>query len=207
MTEGPSILLATSNPHKVAEVAGVLGPAGVTVLSLAGAGVEVPEPVEDQPTFAGNAAIKARYYAEHSGRPCLADDSGLAVDALDGAPGVRSARFAGVVGERATVDAANNRKLVESLAGMPAAQRTARYVCVMALADGERIIAEARGTLEGRIVDEPRGSHGFGYDPHFWLDDRRCTVAELPGEQKNAISHRGAAARQMLEQMRRLGIV
>jgi len=237
MSMPDQIVLATTNPHKLEEVRGVLGPAGVEVLSLADLAIHADPPIEDQPTFAGNAAIKARHYAARAARPCLADDSGLEVDALDGAPGVQSARYAGAVGDRAEVDAANNRRLVDALADVPfdrrtaryagavgdraevdAAnnrrlvdaladvpfdRRTARYVCVMVLADGDRTLAEARGTLEGRILDQPRGSHGFGYDPHFWLDDRRCTVAELSAEQKNAISHRGEATRRLLERIQK----
>lgn len=206
MSKRRTILLATSNPHKVEEVRATLAPAGVEVVSLAEAGIDAEPPAEDQPTFAGNAALKARYYARVAVRPCLADDSGLEVDALDGAPGVRSARFAGVEGDRAAVDRANNRLLVERLAGVPFEGRTARFVCVMVLAEGAGVLAEARGVLEGHIVDEPRGRHGFGYDPHFWLADRGCTVAELPPEQKNAISHRGRAALRMLEQIKRLDL-
>lgn len=203
MSMPDQIVLATTNPHKLEEVRGVLGPAGVDVLSLADLAIDADPPIEDQPTFAGNAAIKARHYAARAARPCLADDSGLEVDALDGAPGVHSARYAGAVGDRAEVDAANNRRLVDALADVPFDRRTARYVCVMVLADGDRKLAEARGTLEGRILDQPRGSHGFGYDPHFWLDDRRCTVAELSAEQKNAISHRGEATRRLLERIQK----
>jgi len=204
MPRPTTILLATSNPHKVEEVRRTLAPAGVKIVALDDLGVDAAPPAEDQPTFTGNATRKARHYARIAHRPCLADDSGLEVDALDGAPGVRSARFAGVDGDRAEVDRANNRLLIDRLAGVPADDRAARFVCAMVLADADRLLAEARGTLEGRIIDQPRGRNGFGYDPHFWLADRQCTVAELPPEQKNAISHRGRAARLLLEKLRRL---
>jgi XTP/dITP diphosphohydrolase len=192
------ILLATNNAHKVEEIRALFETAGIAVESLSEAGVELPEPVEDQPTFSGNAARKARHYARGTGRLCLADDSGLIVDALEGAPGVRSARFAGVTGSRAEVDAANNRKLIEQLKPLPPNQRSARFVCVMALASDRGVLAEVTGSVKGHIVLEPRGHNGFGYDPHFVVDELGRTAAELCPDQKNAISHRGRAARKML---------
>lgn len=195
------LLLATGNPHKLEEVRAVLEPVGWRVLGLGDLeGPVPPEPVEDADTFEGNARIKARAYAAATGRLALADDSGLEVDALDGAPGVRSARYAGVDGDRATRDAANNRLLVERLAGIEASERTARFVCAMCFArpDGE-VLAETRGHFEGRIVLEPRGDNGFGYDPHLLLPDEGRTSAELSPEEKNARSHRGAATRAMAE--------
>jgi len=202
MPEPTAILLATSNAHKVEEIRAIFQPEGLAVESLADAGLaDAPEPIEDQPTFAGNAAKKAMHYARLSGRRCLADDSGLVVDALDGAPGVYSARYAGVEGDQATRDKANNAKLVAALKHVPAGKRTARFVCVMALADGERILAEATGEVPGRIVLEPRGAGGFGYDPHFEIDELGRTAAELEPDQKNAISHRGRSARKMIRHL------
>ena len=113
-------------------------------------------------------------------------------------PGVRSARYAGVEGRpRAEIDAANNRKLIERLREVPAERRTARFRCVLVLADGERILARAQGAIAGRIIDEPHGTGGFGYDPHFFVDRLGCTTAELSAEEKNRVSHRGSAVRAM----------
>jgi len=194
-----AILFATGNPHKLKEVGAILEPAGVRVESLGDAADRWPEPVEDRETFIGNAELKAAYYARRIGRPVLADDSGLVVDALQGAPGVRSARYSGLSGPRDRVDAANNRKLLEALRGVSETDRTARFVCAMALHDGERVLARAEGAIEGRILDAPRGSNGFGYDPLFFVVERGRTTAELDPADKNAISHRGRAARRLLE--------
>jgi XTP/dITP diphosphohydrolase len=194
-----SILFCTTNPHKVREVAAIFAPLEIVVLgldSLPPALREMPEPVEDGATFGENARIKARYYAERCGTRCLAEDSGLEVDALGGAPGVHSARYSGEGGERAERDQANNEKLLRALAGVPEAQRTARFVCAMALADPDgSVVAEARGTFEGIIAPAPRGEGGFGYDPLLWLPDVGKTSAELTAEEKNARSHRGVATR------------
>ena len=191
------LVVATSNPHKIEEIAAVLGPQGFEVLGLADAGgADLEEPDETGATFAENARIKAVAYAQALGVPCLADDSGLEVDALGGEPGVRSARWSGVGGDRATRDAANNRKLIERIAAVPSRERTARFVCAMCLAapDGT-VLAESRGTFEGVVVETPRGTNGFGYDPHLFLPDEGRTSAELSPEEKNARSHRGAATR------------
>lgn len=190
------VLFATSNPHKVEEVRAILAPLGVEVFGLEALDVEVPEPEETGATFEENAAIKARAYAAAAGCLALADDSGLEVDALGGAPGVHSARFAGVGSTRAERDAANNRLLLERLTGVPDARRTARFICVLTLArpDGT-ILATARGTMEGVIGHAPRGRNGFGYDPLLVLPDLGCTSAELEPEAKNARSHRGAATK------------
>jgi len=205
------ILIATGNPGKYREIVAVLaeppaagaGPVAVRWLGLADLGREIPEPHEDGVTFLDNAILKAAYYACAAGRWTLADDSGLEVDALGGAPGVISARFAGVNdgSPRAVVDAANNRKLIEMLRGVPAERRTARFRCVLALSDGERVLATADGAIEGRIIDEARGAGGFGYDPHFWVEALGKTTAELPAEEKNRISHRGQALRRMRERL------
>jgi len=159
-----------------------------------------PAPVETGETFMANAELKATYYARLSGLWTIADDSGLEVDALGGAPGVYSARYAG---EPAN-DAANNRLLVERLAGVPDERRTARFRCAVALSDGSQILARAVGTVEGRIIDQPRGTNGFGYDPHFWVDRFGMTTAEMTPEQKHAISHRGQALRELRAALERL---
>ncbi len=198
----PFLLIATSNPHKVEEIAAVLGPLGIACESLAALAAAIEEPEETESTFAGNALLKARWYAAHSGRVALADDSGLEVDALGGAPGIFSARYAGVGQTREERDEANNRKLLSQLAGCACAARTARFVCALAIAapDG-REIAAARGHFEGVIGAAPRGSNGFGYDPLLVLEDGR-TSAELSASEKNARSHRGAALRELARTLR-----
>lgn len=198
------LLIATSNPHKLEEISAILEPQGVRAIGLGDVSLEngelastLTEPVEDADTFEGNAAIKARYYAAKTGRPCLADDSGLEVDALGGDPGVLSARYAGAAGDRPTRDGANNAKLLRELADVPKEKRTARFVCAMCLASPDgAILATSRGEFEGIITDTPRGDNGFGYDPLLELPDGR-TSAELPPEEKNARSHRGAATMQI----------
>lgn len=190
------LLFATTNPHKAREVGQMLGPLGIEVCSLAEVSPGLPEPVEDAETFEGNARIKAVAYARALGMSVLADDSGLEVDALGGAPGVHSARYAGVGRTRAERDRANNEKLIAALRRLGEVDRSARFVCALCLVDaGGRVLFEARGTFPGMITDEARGENGFGYDPHLFLPDVGKTSAELPDEQKNARSHRGAATR------------
>jgi len=198
------LLFASTNSNKVAEVRAILASRGISVIGLEAAGdaASRPEPVEDGETFADNARIKAVYYAKVTGRRTLADDSGLEVDALGGEPGVHSARYAGTGGTRAERDTVNNRKLLKALAAVPDDKRTARFVCAMCLADAEgRVVAETCGTVEGVIGREPRGHNGFGYDPLFGLPHLGCTSAELPADRKNALSHRGDAARQMADRL------
>ena len=196
------ILLASSNRKKVAELVGLLEPLGVSVLRPDDVG-GIPEVEEDQATFAGNARKKAREAALATGRWALADDSGLEVDALGGAPGVRSARFAGGHGD----DAANNRVLLEKLAGVPAERRDARFVCAIALADPRGAIEfEAVGTARGRILEAPRGERDFGYDPLFLFSEEGHVqsgraFAELAPEEKAAVSHRGRALRALLDHL------
>ena len=196
MTE---LLLATSNPNKVREVREVLAQLGYTVLSLAdlyAAGEEPEEPVEDGATFEENARKKAVGYAALTGRACVAEDSGLEVDALGGAPGVHSARYAGVDGDRETRDAANNAKLLRALVGVPEQARTARFVAALCMVDADGSVQfETRGTYEGVIAEAPRGAGGFGYDPLLFLPDVGRTSAELTSAEKHARSHRGAAVR------------
>jgi XTP/dITP diphosphohydrolase len=190
------VVIATSNPHKVDEIAAVLGQIGIECVPMEGAGI--PEPEEDGATFEENARIKAVAYAKALGVTVLADDSGLEVDALGGAPGVHSARYAGIGETRAERDAANNAKLLRALEGVPQARRTARFVCVLSVArpDGS-IVAEARGHFEGFIGEAPRGANGFGYDPLLVLADGR-TSAELTSAEKTARSHRGNALRTLV---------
>jgi XTP/dITP diphosphohydrolase len=194
------LLFATTNPHKIEEVAAVLAPLGIEVVGLDSLSRVPDEPVEDGATFADNARIKAIAYATATGQVCLADDSGLEVDALGGRPGVHSARYAGIGTTRAERDAANNDKLLGELLDVPGPQRTARFVCAMCLADARgTVLAETRGTFEGVITDAPRGRNGFGYDPLLELPDEHRTSAELSPEEKNARSHRGDATRRMAE--------
>jgi XTP/dITP diphosphohydrolase len=188
---------------------------GLTVLDLDEAGIASdPAEAELEPydTFEENALSKARYFHERTGLPTVADDSGISVDALDGAPGVRSKRFAPDAGsdavglEGSELDQANNRHLVARLEGVPPEARTARYVCVTAFLDGTGEPVFHRGEAEGVIVDQPRGDGGFGYDPHVLVPGTETTYAELTPEEKDARSHRGAAFRQLAALLRdRLG--
>jgi XTP/dITP diphosphohydrolase len=182
------IILATRNEGKVRELQQLLTGTGFTVMSLAGY-PQVPEVVEDGDTFEANAVKKAREVAATVGQITLADDSGLVVDYLDGAPGVHSARFAGPGHD----DAANNRKLLQLLSGVPQHKRTARFCCVVAIATPDGQVATAQGTCAGVIIDTPRGENGFGYDPLFLVPDYGQTFAQLDSATKNAISHRGRA--------------
>ena len=187
------LVVATGNKGKLAELRALLSDLGITVRSQDEFGV--PEVEETGLSFIENAIIKARHASMHTGLAALADDSGLAVDALGGAPGVRSARYSG---EGAT-DLANNQLLLERLADVPDAQRVARFHCALALlrsvTDPVPIIC--CGSWEGRILRAPRGEGGFGYDPLFLVPDLDRTSAELPAEQKNRLSHRARAFAQL----------
>ncbi len=196
------ILFASSNPHKLKELHAIFDGTDIELVGLDTVANIPPEPVEDGDTFEANARLKARYYAAKLAQPCLAEDSGLEVDALNGAPGVYSARYAGVEGNRDERDAANNQKLLRELAAVPDEKRAARFVCAMCLArpDGS-IITEHRGTYEGRIAHVAAGENGFGYDPLLYVPDAGCSSAELSPEKKNARSHRGAAARALLRSL------
>lgn len=197
-----TVVIATNNAHKVAEITTALDFEGWEFKTLREAGL-VSDPEEDAGTFEGNARIKAlaaRAAAEEAlGHPvaALADDSGLEVDALGGAPGVYSSRYAGADGD----DAANNAKLLRELAGVSDEDRAARFVCTLVFVDEDGSETVARGTIEGRIGHEERGSEGFGYDPLFLPDafDDGRTLAEVSQDDKNAISHRGNALRQLRE--------
>jgi XTP/dITP diphosphohydrolase len=192
------VVLATANAGKLRELQALLANQGIEVLSQADFGVA---PVaETGRTFVDNALLKARHAAAHTGLPAIADDSGLEVDALDGRPGVLSARYAGTPGD----DAANNAKLLAELRGVPARERTARYRCVLAwvrdAGDAAPLICE--GVWEGRIAEQPAGEHGFGYDPLFLVGELAITAAQLSPELKNSLSHRGQALRQLLDRCR-----
>lgn len=189
------LLVATGNPHKLAELRAIFAPLGISAVGLDSLGRSLPEPVEDGATFEENAAKKALSYAFLTDRPCIADDSGLEVDAIRGEPGVHSAYWAGRGETRQQRDAANNLRLIAEMDGIAPENRTARYVCCMCLAapDG-RILATSRGELVGRVTSgRPRGTGGFGYDPLIEVENGR-TVAELSDEEKNKRSHRARAA-------------
>ncbi len=191
------IVLATSNPGKVRELSRLLEGTGIQVMPQSDFGVADAD--ETGLSFVENAILKARNAATHTGLPAMADDSGIEVDALYGAPGIYSARYAGPECD----DAANNRKLLEALRDVPEAGRTARFHCVIAyLRHGEDpapIITE--GVLEGRVAFAPRGEGGFGYDVIFELPGRGVTTAEIDPEEKNRISHRGQALARMLARL------
>jgi XTP/dITP diphosphohydrolase len=187
------IVVATGNRGKLAELERILAGLPVELVPMADLGL--PSPVEDGATFEANALIKARAAAEASGLVALADDSGLEVDALGGRPGVRSARYAQDEDPAAVGDRANNDRLVRELAGVPDAERTARFVCVAALVAPDGRAWTERGAMEGRIVDRPRGANGFGYDPHFVSVGEDRTNGELTAAEKDRRSHRGAAFR------------
>jgi XTP/dITP diphosphohydrolase len=182
------LLLATTNPGKVREIRGILRGAPVEIISLDSL-PPIEEPQETGRTFAENARLKALYYNAATGLPSVADDSGLEVDALDGAPGIHSARWHG------TDYAVKFRRIYDLLRERGAPGSPARFVCAVALAAGGRIEYEAEGTVEGRIADEPRGTNGFGYDPIFFYPPLGRTLGEVPDEVKATLSHRGAAFR------------
>jgi XTP/dITP diphosphohydrolase len=188
MSAGRRMVLATGNAGKAREIAALLAPAGVEIVSQAGFGLESAE--ETGATFIENALLKARHAAAGSGLPAIADDSGLVVDALSGAPGIHSARYSGT-GD----DAANIRKLLAALGDRPMEQRGARFVCIAVMlrhpADPLPLVCEGR--WEGTIATAPRGAGGFGYDPVFLPRGDPRTAAELPPDEKNLVSHRGRA--------------
>jgi XTP/dITP diphosphohydrolase len=191
----PRLVFATRNPGKLVELHQLL--AGLELDILSARDLDLPEVVEDADTFAGNASKKALEVSRASGLPALADDSGLEVDALGGAPGVISARYAGPEHD----DRANNDKLLRALADVPPERRTARFRSVVALADasgplGDRVLT-ADGTCEGVILDAPRGTGGFGYDPLFFAPELGCTFAEAGVGPKNDLSHRARAMHAM----------
>jgi XTP/dITP diphosphohydrolase len=203
---GRPLLVATRSRHKLEELRALLDLPGVRLVSPDDVGIE-GEPVEDGRTFRANALIKARFYADRSGLPTLADDSGLEVDALGGAPGVRTRRYAG---EDAT-DEQNNARLLAELAGLPPERRGARYRCVLALLDpaapDDRMTVRT-GTFRGRVAQAPRGTGGFGYDPIFEPATEPPggrTVGQMSAAEKQRVSHRGRAARSIARALRERG--
>jgi XTP/dITP diphosphohydrolase len=190
-----TLVLASNNAGKVREFNALLAGLDLEVVPQATFGVIEAE--ETGLTFVENAILKARHAAQHTGKPALADDSGLEVDALNGAPGIYSARYAGP----GAGDRANLEKLLGMLNGVAEDKRTARFQCVLVYMrhalDPTPLICQ--GTWEGRILSEPRGSGGFGYDPVFFVPTHGCSSAELPPETKNALSHRGQALRQLVQ--------
>ena len=191
-------VLASRNAKKLAELQDLLGALGWhlrLVSEFTGSTAE-----ESAPTFVENALLKARHAAQASGLPALADDSGIEVEALDGAPGVRSARYAG----EAADDDANNAKLLEALRGVPAHRRGARYVCVLAFVrrPDDPVPVLAHGEWRGQILEAPRGAGGFGYDPLFWVADHGKSAAELPAALKNRLSHRARAVAALAHALR-----
>ncbi|NYT36808.1 RdgB/HAM1 family non-canonical purine NTP pyrophosphatase [Allopusillimonas soli] len=197
------VVLASNNAGKLREFSAILAQAGMTMVAQGELGVTEAE--EPHATFVENALAKARHASRHTGLPALADDSGLCVDALDGAPGVYSARFAALDGGGKS-DAANNRKLADLMAGQPdrAASYVALLVYVQSPDDPTPIIAEGR--WRGEILSSPRGGNGFGYDPLFYLPDLGCSAAELAPEEKNSVSHRAKALRLLLTQLQALRV-
>lgn len=189
-----TIIIATNNAHKVEEIETALNFEGWEFKSLKDAGIE-SSPEETGTTFEENARIKARAAHELTGAAVLADDSGLVVDALDGAPGVYSSRYAGEDGN----DEANNAKLLHELEGVPDEQRSARFMCVLVFIDEDGSETVVQGSVEGRIGYELKGDGGFGYDPLFWPEcfNFDCTLAEVTQENKNKVSHRGNALREL----------
>lgn len=202
-----TLVLSTGNASKLREIEQILRDLPLDVASLTDFPA-IDEPIEDGETFGDNARIKAMYYARATGQWCLADDSGLHVDALNGEPGVHSARYAQddfpPGADRQMRDAANNARLLRELVGVEEMQRSARFICHLALADGAGVLLEARGSVEGIILNQPRGNNGFGYDPLFFLPELDMTAAELTANEKNRISHRGKAVRDFAQQLRRL---
>jgi XTP/dITP diphosphohydrolase len=187
----PTLVIATTNQNKLREYAAIFAGLPIDLRSLRDVGI-ADDVEETGATFAENALLKAEFYAAQSGLPALADDSGLEVHALNGEPGVFSARYAG---PNAT-DADRNALLLKKLAGVPFHARLARFVCAIALALPGGAVEQVEGALPGVIEFAPRGNNGFGYDPLFYLLDENATLAELPPERKNQISHRALAARE-----------
>ena len=186
------IVLATKNKDKVKEIKAVFAELPAEILSLADF-ENLPDAVEDGKTFEENATIKAKFFAEKLNLACLADDSGLEVDALGGLPGIFSARFAGYHAD----DQTNNQKLLSELEKVDLTESKANYKCALSFIDVDGTEIKTSGTVDGVIKKIPRGSGGFGYDPYFYIDETK-TMAELTPAEKNSISHRGAAVRKML---------
>ena len=185
------IIIATHNKHKLQEMSRILSPMGYEVVTDLDLGIELSDVEENGETFLDNARIKAEAGCKESGLPCIADDSGLCVDALDGAPGVYSARYSGVHGD----DDGNNRKLLAELSGIPTEKRTAHFACAICVSFPDGSEVTATGKCEGYIGYEKKGTNGFGYDPLFMVGDR--SLAEMTAQEKDAISHRGNALKEL----------
>lgn len=188
------LIFATGNQDKMKEIRMILADSGYEILSMKEAGIEA-DIVEDGKTFEENAVIKAKAISKLAGCLVLADDSGLEVDAMNGAPGIYSARFEGVD----TPYSIKNKIIMDKLEGLPEEERTARFVCAIAAAWPDGRIETRRGTIEGRIAHEPAGENGFGYDPIFYVPEYGKTTAQLDPDEKNKISHRGKALRMIKE--------
>jgi XTP/dITP diphosphohydrolase len=189
------LLIATTNPGKIREIRGILVGVPIRLANLEQF-PRIAEPKETGATFAENARLKARYYAEQTGLPAVADDSGLEIEALDNAPGVHSARWHG------SHYPAKFAAIYRELAARGVSTSPARFVAHIALAHQDLILFEATGTIEGRIAPEPRGTHGFGYDPIFFYPPYGCTIGEMEGDKKAAVSHRGEAFRHLRDWLR-----
>ena len=185
------IIIATHNKHKLAEMSRILSPMGYEVVTDTDLGIELSDVEENGETFLDNARIKSEAGCKESGYPCIADDSGLCVDALGGAPGVYSARYSGVHGD----DDGNNRKLLNELEGVPTEKRTAHFACAICVSFPDGSEVTATGKCEGYIGYEKKGSNGFGYDPLFMVGER--SLAEMSAEEKDSISHRGNALKEL----------
>jgi len=191
------LLVSTTNPGKLREIRELLGDVPVDLASLSDI-EETQAPEETGLTFAENARLKAWYYAAHAGLPTVAEDSGLVIDALDGEPGIHSARFLypdATYPERFT-------EIYRRLIQRPSAPRTARFICALAVVDHDDVVFEATGVVEGEIVDPPRGERGFGYDPIFFYPPYGTTLADVTQDAKLAIAHRGQAFRQLADWLR-----
>lgn len=193
---------ASTNPGKLRDFSVAAAAGGFAIGPLPNLG-SIPAPAEDEPTFVGNARLKAEYYSRFSSGIVVADDSGLEVDVLGGAPGVRSARFAEDAGynspDARTTDERNNLCLLDRMQGRT--PRTARYRCVLAAARGGVVLASGEGSVEGKILEAPQGAGGFGYDPLFWLVELQRSMAQISLDEKHALSHRGRAFRDLLPRL------
>jgi XTP/dITP diphosphohydrolase len=194
---GMRLIVASRNRKKIGEIRDLLTPSGITVQSVSDF-PDVPEVIEDGQTFAHNAQKKASQTAQHLSEWVLGEDSGLEVAALNGAPGVRSARYS----DPGATDERNNAKLIAELAGVPLERRAARYVCHVAIADPRGVIRlEVEAACHGRITTEARGTNGFGYDPYFLIPEYHRTFGELPASVKQHLSHRGRAFERLVPQL------
>jgi XTP/dITP diphosphohydrolase len=204
VTQLKKIVLASGNAGKLREFNALFEPLHVELISQAS--LQIPDAPEPHPTFVENALAKARHASLLSGLPAIADDSGICVTALGGEPGIHSARYA-QASDGSRSDTANNQKLIQSLQGI--ADRRAWYVAVLVLVtrpdDPQPVIAE--GMWSGKLIDTPRGDHGFGYDPFFYLSEHDCTAAELSPDIKNRTSHRGRAMQSMIQQLQSRGLI